>query len=58
VADIVEAMAADRPYRAALGLEVALAEIESQAGTLLDAEVVQTCAGLFRERRLIISDLN
>jgi HD-GYP domain-containing protein (c-di-GMP phosphodiesterase class II) len=51
-------MAADRPYRAALGLEVALAEIESQAGTLLDAEVVQTCAGLFRERRLIISDLN
>jgi PAS domain S-box-containing protein len=58
VADIVEAMAADRPYRAALGLEVALAEIESQAGTLLDAEVVRTCAGLFRERRLIISDLN
>ena len=58
VADIVEAMAADRPYRAALGLEVALAEIESQAGTLLDAEVVQICTSLFRERRLIMPGLN
>jgi len=58
VADIVEAMAADRPYRAALGLEVALAEIESQAGTLLDAEVVRICAALFRERRLIIPGLH
>jgi PAS domain S-box-containing protein len=58
VADIVEAMAADRPYRAALGLEAALAEIESQAGTLLDAEVVQICAALFRERRLMIPGLN
>jgi HD-GYP domain-containing protein (c-di-GMP phosphodiesterase class II) len=57
VADIVEAMAADRPYRAALGLEAALAEIESQAGTLLDAEVVRICAALFREKRLMIPGL-
>jgi PAS domain S-box-containing protein len=57
VADIVEAMAADRPYREALGLEVALAEIESQAGTLLDAEIVQICAALFRDKRLIIPGL-
>jgi len=58
VADIVEAMAADRPYRASVGLEGALAEIESQAGTLLDAEVVRVCARLFRERRLIIPGLH
>jgi len=57
VADIVEAMAAARPYRAGLGLEVALAEIESQAGTQLDAEVVEICARLFREGRLIIPGL-
>jgi PAS domain S-box-containing protein len=57
VADIVEAMATARPYRAALGLEVALAEIESLAGTLLDAEIVRICAALFRDKRLIIPGL-
>jgi PAS domain S-box-containing protein len=57
VADIVEAMAAARPYRKGMGLEVALAEIERQAGTLLDAEAVRVCASLFRERRLIVPGL-
>jgi len=57
VADIVEAMAAARPYRKGLGLEVALAEVESQAGTLLDAEVVGICTRLFREGHLNISGL-
>jgi HD-GYP domain-containing protein (c-di-GMP phosphodiesterase class II) len=52
VADIVEAMATDRPYRATLGLEFALTEIEGLAGTLLDAEVVRVCTTLFREKRL------
>jgi HD-GYP domain-containing protein (c-di-GMP phosphodiesterase class II) len=55
VADIVEAMASDRPYRATLGLEFALKEIEGLAGTLLDAEVVRVCARLFREKRLSLS---
>jgi PAS domain S-box-containing protein len=58
VADIVEAMAAARPYRAALGLEVALAQIEKEAGTLLDAEVVRICAALFREKRLVLPGLS
>jgi len=52
VADMVEAMAADRPYRATLGLEFALAEIKRLAGTTLDAEVVRVCTALFREKRL------
>jgi len=55
VADIVEAMASDRPYRATLGLELALIEIEGLAGTLLDAEVVRVCTTLFREKRLSLS---
>jgi PAS domain S-box-containing protein len=55
VADIVEAMASDRPYRATLGLEFALKEIEGLAGTLLDAEVVRVCTRLFREKRLSLS---
>jgi PAS domain S-box-containing protein len=58
VADIVEAMAAARPYRRGLGLKVALAEIESQSGTLLDPEAVRICASLFREKRLIIPGLH
>ena len=54
VADIVEAMATDRPYRATLGLEFALTEIEGLAGTQLDAEVVRVCTTLFREKRLVL----
>jgi PAS domain S-box-containing protein len=58
VADIVEAMASDRPYRATLGLEFALTEIERLAGTQLDADVVRICAALFREKRLVLPRLN
>lgn len=58
VADIVEAMASNRPYRQALDIEIALAEIESHAGTKLDAEVVRICASLFREKRLIVPGRN
>jgi PAS domain S-box-containing protein len=57
VADIVEAMASDRPYRVKLGLEVALAEIQELSGTLLDADVVRVCTELFREKRLVMPGL-
>jgi putative nucleotidyltransferase with HDIG domain len=50
VADILESMASDRPYRRAHDLDVALAEIESQAGTQLDPEAVKACLSLFREK--------
>jgi len=50
VADVVEAMASHRPYRAALGLNAALAEIEDHKGTLYDAEAVDACLRLFREK--------
>jgi PAS domain S-box-containing protein/putative nucleotidyltransferase with HDIG domain len=49
VADVVEAMASHRPYRAALGLEVALAEIAAGAGTLYDAATVAACERVFAE---------
>ena len=48
VADVVEAMASHRPYRAALGVDAALAEIERGAGTLYDAEVAESCLRIFR----------
>jgi len=50
VADVVEAMASHRPYRASLGLESALKEIEKNRGILFDEEVVDACLRLFREK--------
>lgn len=50
VADVVEAMCSHRPYRPAMGVEAALHEISSKRGVLYDAEVVDACLRLFRER--------
>jgi response regulator RpfG family c-di-GMP phosphodiesterase len=50
VADVVESMISHRPYRAGLGLDVALAEIEQHKGSLFDPLVVETCIQLFRSR--------
>jgi len=58
VADIVEAMAAHRPYRQALTLEVALNQIEQDAGTLLDPEAVSVCISLFREKGFTVAGLS
>ena len=49
VADVVEAMASHRPYRAALGIERSLEEIEEHRGTRYDADVADACVSLFRE---------
>ncbi|MDM7999057.1 MAG: HD-GYP domain-containing protein [Dehalococcoidia bacterium] len=51
VADVVEAMVSDRPYRSALTLDEALAEIESGKGTLYDPSAVEACLRIFRENR-------
>jgi PAS domain S-box-containing protein/putative nucleotidyltransferase with HDIG domain len=48
VADVVEAMSSHRPYRAALGVEAALAEIERGRGAQYDTLVVDACLELFR----------
>jgi HD-GYP domain-containing protein (c-di-GMP phosphodiesterase class II) len=48
VADVVESMSSHRPYRPALGIEVALAEIERGRGTTYDAKVADACFKLFR----------
>ena len=49
VADVVEAMASHRPYRAALGLEAALAEVRGGAGTRYDGDVVAACERVFAQ---------
>lgn len=48
VADVVEAMVSHRPYRAALSIEKALAEIEQGKGQLYDSTAVDACVNLFR----------
>jgi len=50
VADVVEAIASHRPYRPALGIDKALEEIVQNKGILYDADVVETCVRLFREK--------
>ena len=50
VADVVEAMASHRPYRASLGIKAALEEIEQNKGILFDNDVVNACLKLFREK--------
>jgi PAS domain S-box-containing protein/putative nucleotidyltransferase with HDIG domain len=50
VADTVEAMASNRPYRPAQGTAVALEEIKRLRGSALDAGVVDACLKLFEEQ--------
>ncbi|EKE01773.1 MAG: hypothetical protein ACD_21C00055G0003 [uncultured bacterium] len=49
MADVVEAMSSHRPYRAALGIDAALAEIKKHKGTLYDPKVVDACVSVFKE---------
>ena len=48
VADIVEAISNHRPYRAALGVDVAMEIITQERGSKLDADVVDACVSLFK----------
>lgn len=50
VADVIESMATSRPYRHALGIDKALAEIENNAGRLYDVQVASAALKLFREK--------
>jgi PAS domain S-box-containing protein len=50
VADVIEAMSSHRPYRPALGMDVALAEVREHAGVKYDAEVVAVCGRVIEEQ--------
>jgi PAS domain S-box-containing protein len=51
VADVVEAISSHRPYRPALGILVALEEIEHNSGIFYDKTASEACLKLFREKR-------
>jgi HD-GYP domain-containing protein (c-di-GMP phosphodiesterase class II) len=54
VADVVEAMSSHRPYRPALGLERATAEIRQQSGILYDADVVDACLKAMADSKTLL----
>ncbi len=56
VADVVEAMATHRPYRASRGLDAAIGEITANQGRLYDSAVVAACLRLFSERGYALDD--
>jgi putative two-component system response regulator len=57
VADVVDAMAMDRPYRAAIGLNGALAEISKNKDTLYDANVVDACIQVIANTQYIHEEI-
>ncbi len=56
VADVLEAMASNRPYRASLGIDAAISEIEMHRGSLFDPVVVDAMLRLFREKGYQLPD--
>jgi len=58
VADVIEAMAFDRPYRPALGMATALDEITQRRGMLYDVEAVDACLKLFNEKGFKFEECN
>jgi PAS domain S-box-containing protein/putative nucleotidyltransferase with HDIG domain len=51
VADVIEAMVSNRPYRVGVDLFAALQEISQQKGKLYDLAVVDACLRLFIEKK-------
>ena len=52
VADTVEAMSSHRPYRPALGIKIAIEEIEEGRGEVFRPDIVDACLIVFRENRV------
>ncbi len=51
VADVVEAMSSHRPYRPALGLDVAIDEIRKNKGKLYDPDVADSCIRIVTKKK-------
>jgi putative nucleotidyltransferase with HDIG domain len=56
VADVVESMASNRPYRPSLGIDKALTEISQQRSILYDAVVVDACLKLVNEKKFKLDE--
>jgi PAS domain S-box-containing protein len=56
VADVVEAMSSNRPYRPAIGIEPALEEIEGGRGVRFDERAADACLQLFRDEGFALTE--
>ena len=56
VADVMDAMSSNRPYRKGLGIEAALAELELNVGKFYDEAIVKACIILFRDKGFSLQD--
>ena len=56
VADVVEAMSSNRPYRPSLGLNEAVKEITGGKGRIYDPITVDTCLKILKGKRLSLFD--
>lgn len=54
VADVVEAMASHRPYRPSRGLDAAIKEVETGAGTKYDREAVHACVRVLTDKAFVL----
>jgi HD-GYP domain-containing protein (c-di-GMP phosphodiesterase class II) len=54
VADVVEAMSTHRPYRPALGIDPALAEITAGKDIRYDGAVVEACVDLLQDPKNVL----
>jgi len=54
MADVIEAISSHRPYRPALGLDVALDEINKNKGILYDPEIVETFIKVIKKDKTLI----
>ncbi|PKL36069.1 MAG: two-component system response regulator [Spirochaetae bacterium HGW-Spirochaetae-1] len=50
VADVVEAIASHRPYRASMGVELAVEEIRKKRGIQYDPETVDSCIAVLNQK--------
>jgi putative nucleotidyltransferase with HDIG domain len=57
VADVLEAIASNRPHRPGKGIEKAIEEISNNKNILYDGEVVDVCLALYNERRQVLEHL-
>ena len=56
VADVVEAVSSRRPYRASMGIDVALDLIREGSGTFFREDVVDSCLRLFIDNGFVLAD--
>jgi len=57
IADVVEAISANRPYRPSKGIDAALEEIENDVAGRYDTNICETCLDLFRFQHFVMKEI-